>query len=78
MKKLTQKNLKIHGIRMKTINLSCKNMNIPSGLNGIQPRATQVWKYDEIGFDPNGRWNKVIYTYKLFQGERMWKVQTVE
>ena len=25
---------------------------------------------------PYGRWNKVICTYKLFQGEWMWKAQT--
>ena len=53
-------------------------MIIPSGLSNIQPRDTQVWKYDEIGFYPNGRCNKVVCTYKLFQGEWMWKVQTGE
>ena len=45
-----------------------QNMNIPSKLNDIQPSATQVWNCDEIGFNPNGRRNKVICTYKLFQG----------
>ena len=55
-----------------------KNMNIPSDLNDIQPRATQVWNCDKIGFDTNGRWNKVICTYNLFQGERIWKVKTGE
>ena len=29
---------------------------------------TQEWNCDEIWFDPNLRWNKVICTYKLFQG----------
>ena len=48
---------------------------IPSDLNDIQPRDTQVWNCDEIGFNPNGRWKKVIYTYKLFQGEQIRKVQ---
>ena len=51
-------------------------MNIPSDLNGIQPRDTQVWKRGEIRFYTNARWNKVIYTYKFFQGEWIWKVQT--
>ena len=55
-----------------------QNMNIPYDLNDIQPRATQIWKFDEIGFDPNGRWNKVICTYKFFQGELMLNVKTGE
>ena len=42
---------------------------IPSDINDIQPRSTQVWNCDEVGFDPNGRWIKVICIYKLFQGE---------
>ena len=37
-----------------------------------------MWNCDEIGFDPNGKLHKVVCTYKLFQGERMWKVQTGE
>ena len=49
-----------------------------SDINDIQPRATQVWNYNEIGFEPNGRRSKVICTYKLFQGEKMWKVHTGE
>ena len=53
-------------------------MIIPSDLNDIQPRATQVWNCDEVGFDPNGIWSKVIYTYKFFQGKQMWKVQNGE
>ena len=37
-------------------------------LHQIQPRATQVWNCDEIGFNPNGKWRKVVCTYKYFQG----------
>ena len=37
-------------------------MNIPSELIEIQPRSTQVWNCDKIGFDPNGIRNKVICT----------------
>ena len=51
---------------------------IPYDLNYIQPRSTQVWNCNEVGFYPNGRWRKIICTYKLFQGEQMWKVQTGE
>ena len=49
-------------------------MIIPSDINDIQIRSTQVWNCDEVGFDPNGRWSKVIYTYKFFQDEIMEKV----
>ena len=35
-------------------------MNIPSGLNNIQPRSTQVWNCDKIGFDSNGIISKEI------------------
>ena len=51
---------------------------VPSDINDIQPRATQVWNWDEVGFDTNGIWSKVICTYKFFQDERMCKVQTGE
>ena len=53
-------------------------MIIPTDINDVQPRAMQVWSCDEMWLDTNGRWNKVVYTYKLFQGEWMWKVQTGE
>ena len=52
--------------------------NVPPDLHQIQPRATQVWNCEEIGFDPNGKWRKVVCTYKYYQGERMWKVKTGE
>ena len=48
----------------------------PPNLHQIQPRETQVWNCDKIGLDPNGKWRKVVCTYKYFQGEIMWKVQT--
>ena len=53
-------------------------MIIPSDLNNIQPKTTQVWNYDEYGFDTNERWSKVICTYKFFQGEQMLKFKTGE
>ena len=53
-------------------------MIVPPELHKIQPRATQVWNCDEIGLDPNGKWRNVVCTYKYFQGERIWKVQTGE
>ena len=49
---------------------------IPSDINDFQSRSTKLWNCDEVGFDPNIRWSKVICTYKFFQGEKMWKFQT--
>jgi len=33
---------------------------------GVEPDADQVWNGDEVGFDPNGKWGKVL----CFKGER--------
>ena len=73
----TVKNSKTNGVRQKNQPF-LKNMNIPSGLNDIQPRSTQVCNCGEIVFDTNGRWNKIICTYKFIPGKLMWKVQTGE
>ena len=53
-------------------------MITPLDLDDIQPKPNQVYNYDEVGFDPNGIWNKFICTCKLFKGEQGWKVQTGE
>ena len=42
---------------------------IPSDLNDIQPRATQLWNCNEVGLDPNGRCSKAVCTYKFFYVE---------
>ena len=44
-----------------------QKMIIQFDLNEIQPRTTQVFNCDEIGSDPNRKWNKVICTYKFFK-----------
>ena len=31
---------------------------------------------DEIGFDPSGKWSKVICTYKWYRTENLWKTKT--
>ena len=41
---------------------------VPTDLHKIQPRATQVCNCDEIGFEPNSKWHKVVCNYNLFQG----------
>ena len=43
-------------------------MIAPPDLHHIQPGATQVWNFDEIGLDPNGKFHKVVCTYKYLQG----------
>ena len=39
---------------------------VPPELHQIQLRTTQVMNCDEIGFDPNVKWKKVVFTYKFF------------
>ena len=51
---------------------------IPDDLSDIQPRPSQVWNCDEIGIDPNGKWSKVICTYKWCVTDQIWKIQTGE
>ena len=51
---------------------------VPEELKEIQPHPYQVWNFDEIGFDPNGSWLRVVCTYKLFTGRYIWKYQTGE
>ena len=65
-----ENNINEYPFRVRTI--------VPPELHQIQLRATQVWNCDEIGFNPNSTWRKVVCTYKYFQGDRMWKVQTVK
>ena len=49
---------------------------VPEYLGDIQPRPSKVWNCDDIGFDPNGLWRKMVCTYKFFTGNRMWRTQT--
>ena len=51
---------------------------VPKNLKEIQPHPSQVYNYDEIGFDPNGSWLRVVCTYKFFTGKLIWKSQTGE
>ena len=44
---------------------------VPKDLKEIQPRPSQVWNCDEIGFDTNGSWLRVVCTYKFFTGKRI-------
>ena len=51
---------------------------VPKDLKEIQPRPSQGWNCEEIGFDPNGYWLNVVCTYKFFTGKRIWKSQIGE
>ena len=37
-------------------------MNTPYDVNNIQPRNTNVWNYNAIGFDTNGKWHNIFRT----------------
>ena len=77
MSKVSKKTVNSHDNNHNTFNFQVRTI-VPPKLHQIQPRATQVWNCDEIWFDPNGKWRKVVRTYKLFKGEIMWRVKTVE
>jgi hypothetical protein len=51
---------------------------VPSDLKEIQPRADQNWSVDEIGIDPNGKWSRIVCTYKWCVAEKIWKTQRGE
>ena len=78
------KSTKDSGMSHETTNLSMQlkptnpldPTTAPEDLEDIQLRPYQVWDRDEIIFDINGSWIKVVCTYKLFAGDRMWRTQT--
>ena len=62
-----------------TENPHLKNMvNITYEIKKNKPRAMQVWKCDDIEFDSNGKWHKVVYNYKSLPGKCVWKGKTGE
>ena len=77
MNKVSKKTVKPHENHQKKISFQVRTI-VPPELHHIQPISAQVWNCDEIGFEPNRIWHKVVCTYKLFQGERMWKVKNGE
>ena len=77
MNKVSETTVNSHDNNRNGFNFHLRTITPPE-FHLTQPRATQVWNYDEIGFDPNCKWHKVVYTYKFFQGEIMCKIQTRE
>ena len=53
--------------------LPVKLQVVLSDLQDIQTRPLQVYNFDKIGFYPNGKWNKMVWTYKLFTGESLYR-----
>lgn len=51
---------------------------VPRDLQEVLPRGNQVWNCDKIGVDPNGKWNKIVCTYKWCGVEKLWKTQEGE
>ena len=60
----------------KEPSLPVKLQLVPPDLQGIQPRPSEVCNCNNIGFDPNGNWNKIVCTYKFFTCDRIWRTQT--
>ena len=48
-----------------------KLTTVPDELEDIIPRSDQVWNFDEIGIDLNGKWYRVICPYKWCDVERV-------
>ena len=46
---------------------------VPDDLKEIQPRPNQVWNCDEIGIDPNGKFHKIVSTFKWCNADKVWK-----
>lgn len=51
---------------------------VPDDLDDIQPRADQIWNADEIGFDPDGKWDRVVCTFKWCMSDKLWMTKTGE
>ena len=78
MNKVSKKTVNSHDNNQKKYPFQLRIIAPPNLHHQIQTRVTQVWNFDEIGFDPYGEWHKVVCAYKFFQEEIMCKVQTGE
>ena len=53
-------------------------MHIPKDLMNIMPRIDQVWNVDEIRLYPDGKWYRIVCTYKWYNVDRVLKTQEGE
>ena len=67
MKKVNKTTLNSHANHQNEFTFQVRTI-VPPELHQIQPRSTEVWSCDEIGFEPNGKLHKVVCAYKLCQG----------
>ena len=67
-----------HPYQLSEPSLPGKLQEVPPDLLDFQPFPSQVWNFCNIGFYPNGNRNKMLCTYKLFTGCRVWRTQTGE
>ena len=51
---------------------------VPPYFQDIQHFPSQVWNFDEILFDMNVIWCKMVWTYKLFMGDKVCRSHTCE
>ena len=42
------------------------------------PRCDQIWNCDEVGINPNGKWHKIVCTYKWCKTTKVWRTQDGE
>ena len=51
-----------------TIDEAEQNINeltkVPEDLQDVLPHPDQIWNCDKVGIDPNGKWHKIVCTYK--------------
>ena len=80
-------NKKYHGEEKRvreviTIDEAEQNINeltkVPEDLQDVLPRPDQIWNCDEVGIDPNGKWHKIVCTYKWCKNEKVWRTQDGE
>ena len=62
----------------KEPSIPVKLQEVPPDLQDTQPCPSQLWNYDEFGFDTNGKRNSMVCTYEFFMSYRLWKTQTGE
>ena len=60
------------------LNLPGKIQEVLPDLQDIQPLLLQVCNFDKILSDLNVSWCKMLFPYKLFTGDKIWRIQTRE
>ena len=56
------------------MNLSGNLHEVPPYLQDIQRFPLKMCNCDYIVFDMNGIWYNIVYIYKFFMGDRIWRI----